>query len=323
MTNNNFAFRAAWWLSGPHAQTIWPALLRIRPSIPERWERVELPDGDFVDCVWDERSFSQTRLPIVLILHGLEGGINSSYSKPLMNSLTGAGFRPVLMHFRSCSGVPNRLDRTYHSGDTEDLEFVVDRLKDEYPDVPLHAIGISIGANVLLKWLGKTKNLKLESAVAVSVPFLLGPIADRLMQGFSRVYQWYLLKSLKAKYKRKFAGRPCPFDIGKIDSLNNFWEFDDFITAPLHGFKDVHDYYDRSSCRQYLSGIKVPTLILHSKDDSFMTPEIIPSSEELSSSTQMIVTERGGHVGFIYGAIPGWPRYWLDSAIPSFEALNP
>ncbi len=148
-------FQAPWWLKGPHGQTIWPTLMRIRSRMPAKWERVELPDGDFLDCVWDKTSYADIQKPIVVILHGLEGGINSSYSKGLMTALTKKGFRPVLMHFRTCSGTMNRLERTYHSGDTGDLDFVVRHLKERHPKAPIHAVGISIGGNVLLKWLGR------------------------------------------------------------------------------------------------------------------------------------------------------------------------
>lgn len=318
MTDNPYKFDPAWWIKGAHFQTIWPALFRSLPSMGEHWERIDLPDGDFLDCVWDKESFSLVKRPIVILLHGIEGGIRSSYSKGLMTALTKAGFRPVMMHFRTCSGPINRLDRAYSAGDTQDLSFVAGRIKKQYPEASLHAVGFSIGGSVLCRWLGETGNKELESAVSVSTPFDLDKVANRLASGFSKVYQWNLLKHLKRKYKQKFKGRRAPIDMKIMEGASNFWEFDNYVTAPLHGFKDVYDYYEKCSSRRYLSGIAVRTLIIHAKDDPFMYPDVIPSRKELSPMTKMLVTERGGHMGFLEGKVPGWPRYWLERVITHF-----
>jgi len=192
--NANTSFKSAWWLNNPHLQTLWPALLRqpIKNLMLTR-ERFELPDGDFVDLEWS----GEGEKPLVLILHGLEGSIESHYAKGMILALNQQGWRAVFMHFRSCSGEPNRLPRSYHSGDTGDLDVIVRALRAREPRVPLAAIGFSLGGNVLLKWLGETgENNPLVAATAISVPFELHKTITRINQGFSRIYQKHLLRCL-------------------------------------------------------------------------------------------------------------------------------
>lgn len=324
MTNSSSStFAPAWWLQNPHAQTMWPTFFRCKTKIKELWDRVELPDGDFIDLVWDRDNAEQSGAPIVLLFHGLGGDIESPYVSGLMKAISKKGWRPVLMHFRGSSGVPNRLSRWYHSGETEDMAYIVDRLQKVNPGVPIAAVGVSLGGNALLKWLGETGvSNPLTTAVAVSVPFILSSVADRFQKGISRLYQWWLIRRLKKDTIEKFQHIPAPFDINKVSSINSFWEYDDLITAPLHGFKNVHDYYQKCSSRQYLSAIHVPTLIIHAKDDPFMTPDVIPSHSELSENVQMDLSEKGGHVGFISGNSPGHPRYWLEERIPEFLSMH-
>ncbi len=310
------SFVPAWWLKNAHAQTVWSTLFRKPVRLKQKWERIELPDGDFLDLVWDAENIDEKK-PIVLLLHGLGGDIHSPYVTGLMKSLSQGGTRPVLMHFRGCSGTSNRLARSYHSGDTKDLAFVVDYLKTKSDQVS--AVGISLGGNVLLKWLGETgAQNPLFKAAAVSVPFELKTVADRFMQGVSRIYQSRLLRVLKKNMVKKFKQVKAPFDLSILKNIDSFWEFDDKITARLHGFKNVKEYYKIASSRQYLKNITVPTLIIHSMDDPFMTIEAVPFPSELSSSTRMILTEKGGHVGFITGNIPGNAEYWLEKKIPEF-----
>ena len=222
------------------------------------------------------------------------------------------------MHFRGCSGEPNRLPRSYHSGDTKDAEFVVNMLHSREPETVISAIGYSLGGNVLLKWLGETgKNNPLKAAVAISVPFDLSKAANRIQHGFSRFYQWYFLKCLRERLTHKFQYVPTPIDPSNIE-VRDIRLFDDLYTAPLHGFSGVDEYYATSSCRQYLKAIQVPTLILHAKDDPFMSADVIPTLQELSSSVKLEVTETGGHVGFVSGNVPWRPQYWLEQRIPLF-----
>ncbi len=308
-------FRAPWWLKSAHLQTMFATLLRRGPALALRRERLELDDGDFLDLDWTPGADG----PVVLVLHGLEGSSDSPYARGMLGIVHAHGWRGVVMHFRGCSGEPNRLPRTYHSGDTRDLADVVATLRAR-TDVPaLAAVGYSIGGNVLLKWLGERgAGAPLEAAVAVSVPYSLSSAADRLARGLSRIYQRRLIGELRAKLHRKFSAGNSPIDLRRVDTSRNFWEFDDRVTAPLHGFDDVHDYYTRSSSRQYLRNIAIPTLMLHAKDDPFMSPQVLPSRDELSASTELEVSTHGGHVGFVHGSLPWRPRYWLEERIPAF-----
>jgi uncharacterized protein len=308
------AFRPAWWLPGGHLQTLWPNLARPRPRLRLRRSRWELPDGDFLDLDWTFGDSPAT----VLLLHGLEGSSGSHYARGLARALSERGYRVAIMHFRGCTGETNRLDRSYHSGETEDIDLVVRRLRRENPAGSLAAVGYSLGGNVLLKWLGERgPDAPLSAAVAVSVPFELSLAADRLARGLSRVYQSKLLGSLRRKTLRKFARRPSPLDLDRVARLRTFREFDDCVTAPLHGFAGADDYYARCSSRRFLKSIRTPTLVLHALDDPFMTPEVVPSPAELSPQVTLEIGPHGGHVGFVSG--PPWhPVYWLEERIPAF-----
>ena len=308
-------FHAPWWLRGPHAQTLWPQLRRRPGQLVLSPERLELADGDFVDLCWTQN----TDGPIVAVFHGLEGSINSPYAMGMMAAVEARGWRGVFMHFRGCSGAFNRLDRSYHSGDTGDIARLIDTLRVRFPDLPVAAIGYSLGGNALLKYLGENpQSTKLQVAAAVSVPFQLDDGARRLDQGFSKVYQRHLLRRLRDKLTAKYRDRKPPLSLGGIAALSNFRLFDDAITAPLHGFRNVDDYYQRSSCRQYLVHIDTPTLIIHSRDDPFMTPATIPHAAELGKEVRLELSDSGGHVGFISGKYPWRPSYWLEQRIPEF-----
>lgn len=311
------SFKPAWWLPGPHLQTLWPTVFR-RPikSIPLEHERFELPDGDFIDLAWVRK---KEKGPIVLLLHGLEGSIFSPYAQGMMQTICLRKWRGVFMHFRGCSGEPNRLARSYHSGETKDLANIVKTLQERYPQAPIFAVGYSLGGNVLLKWLGETgEQNPLKAAVAISVPFELQNAANRIQKGFSRFYQWHFLNCLYKRLTYKFQKYPAPFELPPQSDLNSMWEFDDKVTAPLHGFVSVHEYYQKASSRSFLKNITVPTLLLHSEDDPFMTPDVIPESNELSASTILEVTKSGGHVGFVAGKLPWRAEYWLETRVPEF-----
>ncbi len=305
-------FVPAWWCRGPHMQTLWPYLFRRTPRVELRRERLELPDGDFLDLDWTENSHG----PIVIVLHGLEGSSDSKYVRGLLKAVHDRGWRGVVMHFRGCSGEPNRLPRGYHSGETGDLAHVVDLLRRREPATPLFVVGFSLGGNVLLKWLGEPgKQAPINTAVAVSVPFLLAESAKRLNQGFSRVYQWGLMRSMRDSIAEKRKRMKLPLRIEDLPALKTFRDFDEHVTAPLHGFAGADDYYARSSSRQYLKGIQVPTLIIQSRDDPFMTDVVLPQDRELSSAIELELCNNGGHVGFVSGAHPWCHDYWLEERI--------
>jgi uncharacterized protein len=309
---NTSSFKPAWWLPGAHLQTLYPHLVRKRCPPPLRRERIELADGDFIDLDWAPDRPG----PLVILLHGLEGSVRSHYVAGLMHALGNCGLHVVLMNFRGCSGEPNRLPRSYHSGETGDIDTLFRLLGRRFPQRPLFAIGVSLGGNVLLKWLGENPEQHLVSkAIAVSVPFELNKAALRLQAGPSRFYQYYLLRKLHASTRAKLARMPMPVSAGELESLTSFRSFDDRVTAPLHGFDGVEDYYRRSSSRQFLPRIRTPTVILHARNDPFMTADAIPGSAELGPGVTLELSNSGGHVGFIAGRWPWKVRYWLDKRV--------
>ncbi len=320
-------FKPAWWLPNRHMQTLWRVLAGRRLSIPIQKERIELPDSDFIDVAWLHRD--RQGCPLVIILHGLGGSVDSHYVRSVLQTIDNMGWRAVVMHFRGASHEPNRLPRSYHAGDTQDFDFLVTHLRTREPDLPLVAVGYSLGGNVLLKWLGESSHsYQLRAAVAVSVPFDLSVAANTLSTGFAKLYQWYLLKQLKAQLHKKFTTRvpveKLPISLAALSKLKSIWHFDNTITAPLHGFENAKDYYIQSNSLHYLQHITVPTLIIHAKDDPFMTPAVIPPPEALAPSVTIEVTKAGGHVGFVSGRVPGKPIYWLEKRIQHFlQAVMP
>lgn len=310
MTADNF--KPAWWLPGAHSQTIWARLNRRRVHIDTQRERLELPDGDFLDLDW----VGQRTGPIVVVLHGLGGSSTAPYVQGMLSAIVAHGWRGVSVNFRGCSGEPNRLPRSYHSGETGDIRYIMAELSRREPQSPLFAVGYSLGGNVLIKYLGETGTENpLLGAVAISVPFELQKVVTHLNRGAARIYQWWLLRSLRADTQQKFQQIQAPIELGNVKKLRTFWEFDSQITAPLHGFSDVHDYYRQASSRQYLSKIAVPTLILQARDDPFVPADALPKPQELSPAVKLELTAKGGHVGFVTGKLPWQPKYWLEHRV--------
>lgn len=307
-------FYPAWWLPGAHLQTLWPFLFTAHYRLDLHRERIELPDGDFLDLDW----MPPSKGPLVLILHGLEGSKDSAYIQRLLPLLQDAGLQGVVMHFRGCSGEPNRLARAYHAGETQDVAYVVSHLLSIERKRPIIAIGFSLGGNVLLKWMGETSvHNPLAAASAISVPFDLHASARRLECGVSRIYQAYLLRSLRIGILRKLDLLESSFGITRdeIKKLRTLRSFDNRITAPLHGFRNVDDYYTRASSRPWLRHIAIPTLIIQAINDPFMQKTGIPGRGELSSSIDFELSRSGGHVGFISGHLPGLPCPWFEPRV--------
>ena len=300
------------YLGNHHLQTIMANI--IRPPFPAvTKQRLELEDGDFIDLLWSETRAPQT----LLILHGLEGSIHSAYAKRMLNYCNHHKIAAVFMHFRGCSGEPNRLLRGYHSGETADLQSVIAHLKSSgVCDIAL--LGYSLGGNATLKFMGEAKtDAAIRCATAVSVPLRLDICADTMDTGFAKIYQRTLLNRLikKMHLKRDLMNghNQCFPDPSK---MQNFRQFDDYFTAPIHGFDSAQDYYQRCSARQFLSGIDKPTLIIQSRDDPFMTADVLPEKHELSDSVTLELSAHGGHVGFIGGRL--WPQPWLENRIHRF-----
>ena len=308
-------FRPAWWLPGPHLQTLWAALVRRRGRPVLERERLELPDGDFLDLDWNRAAPANT--PVVVVLHGLEGSSASPYAWGLLAAFERRGWSAVVMHFRGCGGEPNRLARSYHSGETGDLARVIEDLRRRFPHRPLFAAGVSLGGNVLLKWLGEIgSRAPLAGAAAVSVPLDLGQCAERIEQGFSKVYRRYLVRALHRKLRAKFgAWEESPIDLAALPRWRTFREFDENVTAPLHGFTGAEDYYRRASSGPFVARIRKPTLIVQARNDPFLPGAAVPP---LAPCVRLDLPSGGGHAGFVQGAVPGRPRYWLEERIPGF-----
>jgi len=313
-------FRPAWWLPNAHLQTVWSTFFRRRPALALETERVTLDDGDFIELAWLGKN---TNLPLVLMLHGLEGSVNSPYSKGLMQRLGQAGFAVCFFHFRGCSGQLNDRDRSYHSGDTGDLQQVIRHIYLQYQRKIYALVGFSLGGNVLLKWLGEQgAAAEVKRAVAISVPFVLDDAARRMNHGLSRLYQRHLLSRLHKKYQEKFRRQSSPLKVD-VTQLNTFYKFDDQVTAPLHGFEGVDDYYRRSSSRQFIPKIGVPTLLIHASDDPFMYPTTVPDASELPPTVTLELSAAGGHVGFVSGRWPWRACYWVDERVVSWLTHEP
>ena len=317
------AFRPAWWLPGPHAQTLGARLLRARRRAPALHRvRLELDDGDFLDLDFAD---DDPAAPLVVVLHGLEGSGRSGYALELYRALRERGLQAVGINFRSCSGELNRRPRLYHSGETGDLAFVLRVLARRFPGRPLGAAGFSLGGNVLLKYLGEAgagerREPSVWAAVAISVPFDLAAGARRLERGFSRVYRRYLVGQLKRKTLAKGQLLRGLVALERVRRARTFVEFDDAATAPLHGFADAQDYYARSSSGRYLAGIRVPTLLIHAADDPFLPAAAFPrAAAQANPALSAEFTPHGGHVGFVAG--PPWaPVFWAERRAAGFLA---
>ena len=319
-----WSFRPAWWLRNRHAQTVWRRLVG-RDRVPSyRRERWNTPDGDFVDLDWVESGASDSQAPLMLVLHGLEGSSRAKYVVGLLNHAAGRGWDGVAMNFRSCGGELNRRPRFYHSGETEDLDFVMSGLVARHPGRPLALVGYSLGGNVLLKWLGERGEKvpdQVLAAVAVSVPFDLGVAAHRVDHGFGRVYGRVFLKTLKVKALAKATRFPGLVDPRLVRSLTSFAQFDEHVTAPIHGFAGARDYWTQSSSVPWLPAIRRPTLLISACDDPFLPSAYLPRDAVARSSCLTAeFSERGGHVGFVEGAWPGAASYWIDRRATAFLA---
>jgi predicted alpha/beta-fold hydrolase len=300
---------APWWLPGGHLQTIAGAL-QPAPRVTFRRERWETPDGDFIDLDW---AGDGNAGPLVALFHGLEGSSRSQYARSIAARAVAAGWRCAIPHFRGCSGELNRLPRAYHSGDSAEIGWILSRLAARY------AVGVSLGGNALLKYLGEQgASAVVQRAVAVSAPLDLSTAGQALDRGISKnIYTRMFLKTLRAKSLEKLARHPGVFDGARVRAATTFREFDDAVTAPLHGFLGYEDYWTRSSSAQYLARIQVPTLVLNARNDPFLPDPALRAVENLRDLPGNLTFEfpgTGGHVGF-----PG-RNGWLAQRIQGFLA---
>lgn len=315
------------WLINGHTQTIYAATWAPRPKVSYWRERWDTPDYDFIDLDWVDNPARELKLdqpddmPLIVLLHGLEGSSNSHYARAFMHAVDAQEGRGVVVHFRGCSGASNRLPRAYHSGDSTELDWILRRFRATRSG-PIFVAGVSIGGNVLLKWLGEQGKAAREvvtRAAAISVPFDLGAAADQLARGFNKVYTGHFLKSMKAKTIEKMKNYQALCDAKRMRAARTLREFDDVVTAPLHGFRGADDYYTRASCKQYLSGVAIDTLIVNARNDPFLPPRCLPTRDELSSQIELDIPEAGGHVGFVSGRFPG-NIDWLTQRVLYFFA---
>lgn len=309
-------FRPHPLLRNAHLQTLCAALLRPRPALSMRRERVELPDGDFVDLGWS----GGDRGPVAVLVHGLTGSLESKYLLGLALRLNALGWRTAGLEQRGAGSEPNRRLRYYNHGLTADLRHVLGLLRQREPATPLLVVGWSLGGNVLLKLLGEDESAAaLDAAVAVCAPFDLRVCAERLRHGFSRVYQRHLLSGLRELVRRRHGPLALPPDIDPQKALaaRDFFEFDTGYTAPLNGYRDAADYYARASSGPFLRTIGKPTLVIQALDDPFMSPAV-PAAEELAPEVTLELSAAGGHVGFVAASANGGVDYWLESRITAF-----
>lgn len=325
-------FRPAWWLPGAHAQTVWGRLVRPARLVELRREVLETPDGD--DLVLDHLEESaplDAGRPRVVLLHGLEGSSYSVYVQGLLRHIRPCGWPATAINFRSCARdprdpavmLPNRRPRLYHSGETGDLDFVIRTLRGREPLRPLVAVGVSLGGNVLLKWLGENPSQKrVVAAATISVPYDLGAGSRHLENVPGRFYVGWFLKTLRSKAIGLAQRFPeAPVDVGGVERCRTFREFDDAATAPLHGFRDADDYYTRCSSLHFAGRIAVPTLCLSAEDDPFLPAEVLPRFRAAASPcVEIAVTRRGGHAGFVCGPWPRRCRFWAEEFVISWLA---
>ena len=322
-TANTTPFRPAWWCPGAHLQTIWAGALRLSPRVPLIRSRWELPDGDFLDV---DVLGATAAAPQLIVLHGLEGSSRSPQVLGILSKAHQHRWGAVAVNFRGCSGAPNRLGRSYHGGDTGDLSFVIARVRARQPSSPIVCVGFSLGGNVLLKYLGEQGEAlpaPIRAAVAVSAPFDLARSAHALERGFSRVYGDRLVASLKRKTLRKLGRYPDLVNAKALRAVRTLAEFDDLVTAPVHGFRDAEDYWAKSSSAGYLSRIRRPTLLINARDDPFLPAEALPVravSENSFLSAEFLAS--GGHLGFLEGRWPGAPIAWAELRAVEFLAQH-
>ena len=326
MIAHSAPYSAPFWLPGGHLQTIYAATLGSAPQVDYRRERWELPDGDFVDVDWvnykvadatlADDKIPDNNLPIVVLFHGLEGNSQSSYARSLMAAVQAKGWRGVVIHFRGCSGEPNRLPRVYYAGDTPEMQLLLSRLRTDAPEAPIYAVGVSLGGNALLKWLGESgENAKtiINKAAAVSAPMDLAATATALDTGLNRIlYTPRFVDSMRPKALNIIKRFPELQSKGLLDSeeiktAKTIHDIDSVVTAKLYGAKDVEDYYAKNASKPWLTYIRLPTLILNAKNDPFIPEKTLPTTSEVSESVMLEYPETGGHVGF----------YGLDNWLPN------
>lgn len=322
-------YKAPWWLPGGHTQTIWSALYahtrrtRPRPLHRERWAT---PDGDFIDV--DRQSASAPQRPMLVMFHGLEGSSNSHYAQACADWAAEHDVNWVMPHFRGCSGELNHAPRAYHSGDHEEIDWILRRLRHEHHSAGGHALvaaGVSLGGNALMRWVGEQgqeAKQQVDAVAAICSPLDLAESGRAIGRGFNRqVYTRMFLRSMKPKALAKLRQHPGLFARERLLAARDLYEFDNVFTAPLHGFRDTRDYWQRASAKPLLHRVRVPALLLNPLNDPFVPAHSLPARHDVSHSVTLWQPPDGGHVGFAAGRWPGHVRslpdqvgHWLMQA---------
>ena len=317
-------FRSPWWLPGAHLQTIVPALLARGPAMPYVRERWDSPDDDFIDVDRTTPPGAAPVAPTLVVFHGLEGSARSRYVRGLLTAAATLGWHGIAPHFRGCGGTPNKAPRFYHSGDSAEVDWVLRRVAASRPaDAPLLAVGISLGGNMLLKWLGEqgeAARALVVAAAAISAPMDLSAGGASLGRGFNRVYARMFLRTLKAKSRLKLDDYPGLFDVARMEASRDLHAFDDVVTAPLHGFVDADDYWLRASSKPLLRRIALPTLLLNARNDPFLPADALPRRDEVSPLVTREFPAHGGHVGFVDAGPDG--DAWMPRHVVRFLAAR-
>ena len=301
------------WLPGGHAQTVWPSL-NPPPRVALERSRWDTPDGDFIDVDFAGDAASPR---LLVMFHGLEGGADSHYARALAAAAAAGGWRVALPHFRGCSGEPNRLPRAYHSGDTQEIDWILRRFNRK-----LHAVGVSLGGNALLKWLGERgeeARSMVTRAAAVSAPLDLAAAGRSLDLRLNRLfYTRHFLATLKPNSLAKLGRFPGIYDAARVRAARTFYQFDGLVTAPLHGFRDTDDYWARASSGPWLERIRVPTLVINARNDPFLPEhDLLAAVRRASADLVLEFPRTGGHAGFLQGPFPG-RHDWLPRRLLEF-----
>lgn len=320
-TGGEYRYRPAWWLPGPHAQTIWGRFARRAPRLFMSSECLATPDGDNLEV---HSVPADSRAPRLLLLHGLEGSVRSHYVSGILSQAQARGWGGSLVVFRGCGSAANVARRFYHSGETSDLGFAFSTLSARWPDSRWLLVGVSVGGNVLLKWLGERGEAidsRIRAAAAISVPFDLEAGARKISRGFWRVYDRSFVRSLRRKAFAKLSRYPDLYDRRRLEHARTILDFDDVVTGPVHGFAGAVDYYEKSSALRYLSTIRVRTLLLSAVDDPFLPAEVLSRVQQVAAQNPALTVEfhrAGGHVGFVAGGRPWRPFYYAEWRVARF-----
>lgn len=342
------------WLPGGHVQTLYGALLAPTNRLRFIRERIETPDGDFLDFDWSapgliaqpqgvkvdrtglprrgaavrwinpqDRTLIEgmTDTPALLLLHGLEGDSDSRYAQSILQYFRARGWLVVLAHFRGCSGTPNRLARAYYSGDSDEVGFILRTVRNKAPGAKWHVAGVSLGGNALLKFLGEhaSKTGDIAAAAAICAPVDLVAAGQNLSEDWigRHVYTRHFLRSMKPKTMEKATRFPGAIDVARVSRAKTLRDFDDAYTAPMHGFADAQEYWEKAASKPWLPFIEIPTLVLNARNDPFMPQAALPGPDQASKHVTLHQPAEGGHVGFITGAFPGSTN-WLPARLARF-----